>query len=467
MRRGWMWLIVVGSLWAPRGAGAWCTPSQLVEALGIPSSDVVNVSIVNGSQEMLNGVDSVGVLSASDPPMGVMFTGMVDQMTSCVDSDMPPTGQNGDTITIRVDLIPPAGMHSFKFNFYFLSREYPAYVGSMYNDAFTVDQNSSIYSGNIVFDASGNVIDVNSALFTVTNQALLVGTGFDCSHGGGGSGWLTTVSPCVPEEQFSLTFSIGDLSDGVYDSGVLLDGFAWREQEEEEPHPAEPIGLKFLSPKVGPTAGGQTTVIYGSDFESDCSVSFGGDAVDPSSITVLSSERIEVVTPPHATEEMVDVRVWSSESDSSLENGYTYSDEDPGSFPPELAEVDPPVGPLEGDIPVAVRGGHFSESTTITFDGAEADCSLNGQATEFACTLPPYGGDETQAVVLVEAVNTSGLEAMPPLTFTYSEDAAAGGGGGAQGCECHAAPSRRAAAPAVALAGLALLALTLRRRREV
>ncbi len=472
MRRLLLPIALACTAWlVPGGAGAQSAYDVMQNGLGVPAQDLTNVTMPMGLNSMLSTMNNQGVITATDPPMGLMYTGDVGNMLTCMDDDMGAWGEAGDTVQIRVDLVPPPGMHSFKFNFYFLSREYPDFVGSDYNDTFTVTQQSSVYNGNIVFDQAGNVIDVNTALFSVTNPALLTGTGFNGCDGdnrGGGTGWLTTISPCVPEEPFVLIFSIGDVYDGIYDSAVFLDGFEWREQEEKDPHPAQPISLRFLSPKVGPTAGGQTTVIYGNEFTSDSRVEF--DGIETSAVTLLSSERLQVVTPPHS-EGMVNVRVWSDSSgfDDTLSNGYTYSDEDAGTMPPELAEVDPSVGPLEGGIDVTVRGGNFAEATTITFDGVVADCSLNGDATEFECDLPGYGGDEDEAVVLVEATNPSGAEAMPPLTFVYDADAEVpdddGGGPGAD-CACRLGGRHTGAPLAGVLALLAVLALR-RTRKEV
>ncbi len=460
MRRSSLALLVACvALMLPGQALAYATAWDVIQSLGIPANDIVDVTMSPGTENMMGTMSAQGVISATYPPMGLIYTGIQTNMTSCQDDDMAAVGEGGDTVAITVTLQTPANMHSFKFNFYFLSREYPDYVGSDFNDAFTVMQSSSIFNGNIVFDQGGNVIDVNTALFTVTNQALLAGTGFDCGYRGGGTGWLTTISPAVPNEQFTLRFVIGDVFDGIYDSAVFLDAFEWREEEEKEPHPAQPIGLRFLSPKVGPTEGGQTTVIYGNDFTADVNVSFDGTEVHDK--TMLSSERLQVVTPPHA-EGLVDVRVWSDSSDDTLVGGYTFSDEDPSTMPPELVEVDPPIGPLEGGIDVDVFGGNFGEATSIYFDGVEADCNLKDSGTRFRCDLPAYAGDESEAVVLIEAINSTGTEAMPPLTFTYSADAPVDNGPG-QGGDCNC--DQRGAGPG-RTAGLALILLALLRIRR-
>jgi hypothetical protein len=465
MRRFTLPFFVLTAVALGSSTASGATAEDVVLSLGVPAADTVSIQLSEGSQDMLGSVSSQGVITATDAPMGLIYTGRVNNMTSCQDDDMQPSGQNGDTATIRVQLTAPAGMHSFKFNFYFLSREYPDFVGSAYNDVFSVSQQSSVYNGNITFDQGGNVIDVNTALFSVTNQALLTGTGFDCGHRGGGTGWLTTISPCVPGETFTLMFTIGDLSDGIYDSAVFIDGFEWREQEEKEPHAAEPISLKFLSPKVGPTSGGQTTVIYGNEFDADSHVSFDGQEIGQTDISLLSSERLQVITPAHA-EGMVDIRVWSDIFDDTLSNGYTFSDAAAGTLPPELVEITPAIGPIEGGINVTILGGNLQPGTSFFFDGLQADCSVNPVGIDAACDLPAYQGEESQAVVVVEAVNPSGVEAMPPLTFTYSAEVAPDDyDGGGDACSCD--QRGRGTARTGVLALILLLALAMRRGREV
>ena len=55
------------------------------------------------------------------------------------------------------------------------------------------------------------------------------GTGFDRD---GSTGWLRTSWPIEGGEVFTLTFSIHDEGDGIYDSLVILDNFRFHE------HPA-------------------------------------------------------------------------------------------------------------------------------------------------------------------------------------------------------------------------------------
>ena len=50
----------------------------------------------------------------------------------------------------------------------------------------------------------------------------------DLNHAGSGSGWLVTRAPISPDDEtITVTFSVHDEGDGIYDSLVILDSFRW------------------------------------------------------------------------------------------------------------------------------------------------------------------------------------------------------------------------------------------------
>ncbi|MEE9308418.1 MAG: hypothetical protein V3V57_12925, partial [Spirochaetia bacterium] len=82
-------------------------------------------------------------------------------------------------------------------------------------------------STNIAFDANNNSIEVDNNYFQNPFHPIPnTGTGFD-AHGS--TGWLRTGWPIRGGERFTLTFSIHDEGDGIYDSLVILDNFQWHE----------------------------------------------------------------------------------------------------------------------------------------------------------------------------------------------------------------------------------------------
>jgi hypothetical protein len=162
----------------------------------------------------------------------------------------------------------------------FFSSEYPEWVCSPYNDFFVVLLDSSFdgsppnpTDGNLAIweasDSSRYPVGVNLAfadagLFSqclngptgCTHDAVdgtvtsctgttgLTGTGMDVVNplsaipgeeatcgvsnlAGGGTGWLRVAGNVVPGETMELRFALWDTGDGLYDSVVLIDNFAW------------------------------------------------------------------------------------------------------------------------------------------------------------------------------------------------------------------------------------------------
>jgi Ca-activated chloride channel homolog len=134
-----------------------------------------------------------------------------------------------DVHQITLTLRAPRWAKSFSFDFNFFSAEYPEYVKKNYNDTFyaiiKADSTNNGKGTNIAFDSQGQSIEVDNNYFQnpyhpISNR----GTGFG---NGGSTSWLRTSWPIRGGETFTLTFSVHDEGDEVYDSAVLLDHFQW------------------------------------------------------------------------------------------------------------------------------------------------------------------------------------------------------------------------------------------------
>lgn len=171
-----------------------------------------------------------------------------------------------DTIAVVLELKAPANAAGIKFDFNFLSGEWPAYICSEFNDGFIAYLEAAGFNGgtadNMSFDKDGNPVSVNNGFFDRCTPNVdtgcapyakpgtsvcsggaseLAGTGFGIvdrwcsaygtgnakSTSGGGTGWLTSAAPVKAGETFKLEFIIWDTGDGVLDSSVLLDNFTW------------------------------------------------------------------------------------------------------------------------------------------------------------------------------------------------------------------------------------------------
>ncbi len=188
--------------------------------------------------------------------------------TSFGNSDPHPLGGNtaNDLGQIIMTLQIPTNVEGISFDFMFLSSEYPEWVCTQYNDAFlAILEDPGLNGGqptNISFDGNNNEITVNNNFFENPNNwtESLAGTGYDApdsgaichgSSGGGcvmpspcppanntigsGTGWLRTIAPVTRNEVVTLTFSIHDEGDNIYDSCVIIDNFQWITTPVEEP----------------------------------------------------------------------------------------------------------------------------------------------------------------------------------------------------------------------------------------
>jgi MYXO-CTERM domain-containing protein len=203
----------------PTTAHAASPIEAVVHSMEVPIGQVTNLLSPDSSTTMFDVRSSLGGISPNNPPtFGVMFTGNVDNIETGTDHDYP----GSDHATIEFDIEVPLDATSFAFDFDFLSREFPHSVGSAFSDTFEVFLTSNAYNGQIVFDPFGQSITVNNALFSFTDPADLVGTGFDSN---GRTGWVTTIAPCTGGEVMNLRFEIYDVGSGGADSAVLLDNF--------------------------------------------------------------------------------------------------------------------------------------------------------------------------------------------------------------------------------------------------
>ena len=217
----------------PQVAAAAAPAEELVAAMEATDAGAVNVETPDSNPTMFDVLPNLGLfLPVEGDAMALIFTGDVDSLPSLDDYDYPPGGQEGDHAVLSFELLVPAWANSFQIAWFFLSREYPEWVGNIYADTFELHLDSGAFTGNIATDPDGSPVNVNAALFAVTSSAELAGSGFDQD---GGTGWVTTAAPVVPGETITLTFELFEEADGVWDSAVLLDGFDFRSEQMAEP----------------------------------------------------------------------------------------------------------------------------------------------------------------------------------------------------------------------------------------
>ena len=477
-------LCIILSLSLTTPAHAWQSAESVVAAMDIDMSLILNGSIAtpNGpstqpgppDDRMFDVRTSLGVVSPYNAPtMGLLFTGNVDTITNYTgaygdDHDYLDDGQDsGDYVTLTFDIEVPVYANSFSFNFNFLSREFPEWVSSTFNDTFEVFLSSNAFEGQIVFDAFGNEVTVNNALFQTYDSSQLQGTGFceddssssfihcsdtngdgninmndsscDCD---GSTGWVTTIAPCDPGEIMTISFEIYDVADGILDSGVLLDNFSFSEQEVPDgpwtgdDTPDEPLMLAYVSPKEGDLDGGVEVTLNGKNFSHDTSVYWDGMLIDTANTVVeTGGDRLRIENIPAAQDSNgdglldgspVDIRLVRGSDEEILISGYTYWDFSGGSAPPMVLAVGPDTAanPSGGAL-IRVRGTGFANDAQVLFIDADGELSGENTATleggeEIQVNVPPHADGWVDLVV----ENPDGLRSTPGYPFQYSSGAA-------------------------------------------
>ncbi|MEC7240437.1 MAG: IPT/TIG domain-containing protein [Myxococcota bacterium] len=431
----------------PLALGA--TPADLANSLSVPSGDIVSAN-VNGNGQAYDVLANLGILSPTEgSDFAILSSGKVG-LSPEPGQDLPPMGRpQGDSVKFTLELAVPTNANSFAFDFYFLSAEYPEYVGSPYNDVFEANVSGTAWSGNAAVDSAGNNITVNSALFSVTATTDLQGSGFDKGVGGG-TGWLTAVVPADPGTTLTLELFVYDVSDGVYDSVVLLDDFYWSESEISTPVVVTDIDISYLSPKRGTANGGQQTSVFGDGFNETCEVFF--DNVEALSTTYVSETELLAEVPAHAPD-LVDVKVACIGIEDSLVGGYTYYDEEAGEMPPLIQSVSPHVLDTLGGERVLVSGEDFDERVELYLDDQPLTVSWVD-----ASTLEFDSPEHEPGLADLRAVNPSGLEDLRSGAVVYVEavtwppedsgtadtssgdtgDASSSAAGKVEGCSCSA-----------------------------
>jgi len=482
-------LTLAASLALPAAAFGAAAPQDLVAAMDIPSNLIVGgVSTPNSSSTMFDVRSSLGPFSAQNAPTtALLSTGNVDNITSLQDYDYPGSGVDtsaGDHATLQFDIQVPQYANSFSFNFNFLSREYPEWVGQAYNDTFEVWLDSQSYQGQIVFDAFGNPVTVNNALFAVTNPADLVGTGFDQD---GATGWVTTIAPCTGGETMTVSFEIYDVADGVWDSAVMIDNFQFAEDPPPgdgpwtgDDTPENPISVYFVSPKEGDLDGGNSVTLYGVNFTPDVTVFLGGTPVTDISLG-SGGDSLTLNNIPSADSAgasgggPVDIVITRGTEEVILGDGYTYWDQAGGDVPPRVTQVIPSSAQPDAETLIRVRGVGFLQDAIVSFVGEDEDGEpvvMEGQVDviqdlETGVEIQVYTPEMPAGWTEIIVENPNGLLSDPGYPFQFSTDATAPpadtGGGSRGGRSCSTVSS--GAAPGFLFLLLAGAGLVRRRQR--
>ena len=163
-----------------------------------------------------------------------------------------------------------------------------------------------------------------------------------------------------------------------------------------------------ISPNSGPTAGGTSVVITGTNFTGVTAVRFGSAAA--SSFVVNSATSITATSPPGTG--IVDITVTAAgvTSPTSPADQFTFS------LPlPTVTSVSPNVGPTGGGTSVTVTGTNFTGTTAVRFGTTAASSFTVNSATSITATSPAGSGTVDLTVTTPGGTSATGS----PDQFSY------------------------------------------------
>ncbi len=174
------------------------------------------------------------------------------------------------------------------------------------------------------------------------------------------------------------------------------------------------ISIASIVPDTGPTVGGTTVTINGSNFTSSSqpkqlSVSFGG--VQSPHVTVVSSVQLSAIVPPHAAGTVNIVVSDSNGNSSSLPRAFTYT-----SALITVSGVSPNSGSTSGGTAVVITGSNFASGATVSFGGTPATAVSFVSSTQLNATTPPHAA----GTVALSVVNPDGTAGALSNAFTFT-----------------------------------------------
>src|SRR5260221_5496474 len=192
--------------------------------------------------------------------------------------------------------------------------------------------------------------------------------------------------------------------------------------------------ISGISPTSGPTTGGTTVTISGTNFASGATVTFGG--TPGTNVNVVSSSSITVVTPAHAAGTAAVTVANSDGQSATLSSGFQYN------IPVNQITVtsfSPTTGPTSGNTLVTITGTNFQAGAAVTFGNAPATHVTVVNSTTITALTPLGPANEQVAVpVSVTVTNPDSKQAtlggfqytVPPLAVFSLEPPAGPPAGG-------------------------------------
>jgi hypothetical protein len=166
------------------------------------------------------------------------------------------------------------------------------------------------------------------------------------------------------------------------------------------------VGATGLNPAFGPTIGGTTVTITGSNLGGTTAVTFGGLAGN--TIVNVDSSHITVVTPAHGAGPVA-VMITAAGGTATAAEPFTYV------AAPVITGLNPNAGPVGGGTVVTITGSGFAGTATVAFGANQA----TGVTVVNSTTITAEAPASTTGLGPVNVAVTDPGGPSGNLTYTY------------------------------------------------
>lgn len=187
--------------------------------------------------------------------------------------------------------------------------------------------------------------------------------------------------------------------------------------------------LSSVSPNAGPTAGGTSVTITGTDFSGASAVSFGSNSAI--SFTVDSNNQITATSPAGTGTVDITVTTAFGTSTTSSADQFTYA------AAPTVTGLAPSSGTPSGGTSVIITGTNFTGASAVNFGATSASFTVDS-ATQITATSP--AGTGTVDVTVTTPGGSSATSSADEFTYSlpmilFASTASSGNLGGRSGAD--------------------------------
>ena len=251
-----------------------------------------------------------------------------------------------------------------------------------------------------------SAVSPNRGVSTGGTSVTITGSGFTTATNVKFGSTSATGITVVSDTQITATSPAGTGAGTVDITVVTPGGTSATSAADQFTYLTVPV-VTSLSPTSGPSGGGTTVTISGSDFSGATAVRFG--ATHATGVTVNSPTQITATAP--AGTGTIDVRVTTAggTSATSVADQFTYI----GA--PAITGISPSAGPSGGGNSVTITGTNLSGAMAVRFGSANASSFTVNNATQITATAP--AGMGTVDITVITAGGTSATSAADQYTY--------------------------------------------------